>query len=574
MAEQDQEMMTVMDPNGKPMRILRKDWAEKILPETLRRLKDEPDGLHVMLVGALREGFAQNQAVGEGVARLREIDKNVERSTVVKGIYLMQTGKTGEAERLFDEYLSQHGDSGVILTNLAKLYFERGEKERAEETLQRALKINPNLDSAMAWWTSAQRERGGEEGYLAALRQLADQPGSWRPQLWLARYALKNKNVEEAMNLYRQVVAEGHVTPDGYVQITGDLGAAGEMGRMLELMLPIYDPRKHGPITGFNLINGLAQMGRMEEAKELFRKLKEEKNPGIAPLLADVARRLGLGAASAAGAATAAGGEEAGQRRVQVAAVPLLNPVWTPPLQRPKWLVPAKPDGLRVAFFSLADSTRAVNQPAPSQEPASSRLTRSLPIYLSESLRLRTNAMTVCIIPVMAERGAVVTGTPWPLQQMLEACPGEFQPEIVVCGVVARGARGGRVEFHLFRVNDRQPLKTVRIAAGENFTGTALAAEAEITQFLGESGVKKVESELKAPRQLDNYLNCLDDLLMDMLVATGVTQADGRANGREGYEKYFALARSEEETPLPTLVAAAGVLAGMKFAGGAAGSYR
>ena len=574
MAEQEAQMMTMMDANGRPVKIPRKEWGEKILPETLRRLKDDAEGLHVILVSALRDGFAASEAVGEGVARLQEIDQNKERSTVLRGIYLMQTGKMAEAEGTFDRYLAEHGDSGVVLANLAKLYADRGEKDRAEETLRRGLKRDPNMDSGMAWLASIEHERGGEEGYLAALRKLADEPKSWRPQLWLARHSLRNKKVDEAMELYRQVIGEGNLAADGYVQISGDLMAAGEIKRAIDLILPNYDLRKQGPITGLNLINGLAQTGRMEEAKELLKKLQEEKNPALAPLLADMARNLGRGGATPGGGPPAAAGAagQTGERRVQVVAMPVVNPVWSAPLQKPQWLVPPKADGLKVAIFSLADTTRQWNQEAPAQEPASSRLSRALPMYLSESLRLRSSAMAICVIPVIPQMGPAVTGTAWPLAQMIEACPRDFSPDIVACGVVAKGARGARVELHLFRVKDRQPLKTLRIAAEEDYTGTALAAEAELNKFLAESGVSAVESELKAPRRVDEYLNCLDDLFIHMLAASGVARtARGEA---EVYERFFALARGEDQTPLPTLAAAASVLAGMKFGASGVGNFR
>jgi hypothetical protein len=36
--------------------------------------------------------------------------------------------------------------------------------------------------------------------------------------------------------------------------ISGELGATGHPREMLELLLPVFDPLRHGPVTAYNLL--------------------------------------------------------------------------------------------------------------------------------------------------------------------------------------------------------------------------------------------------------------------------------------------------------------------------------
>src|SRR5580704_2430269 len=125
MAEKD--VMTVLDRSGRQVKIPRRERIEKVLPANLRRAWDDPEALYGMLVGAIQDNLGANPAVSEAVARLKEIDPNPERAAVTAGIFLIQTGKAVEAETLFKDFIARNGDSAVILTNLAKIHFDRSE---------------------------------------------------------------------------------------------------------------------------------------------------------------------------------------------------------------------------------------------------------------------------------------------------------------------------------------------------------------------------------------------------------------------------------------------------------------
>ena len=119
----------------------------------------------------------------------------------------METEHLNEAQRLFEAFLAEHGEDGVVLTNLAKIYYRRGEHARAESILWHALEVDPNQENGLNWYLAMQRERGGEAAALAALKRIADLPRSWRARLWLAREALERKDLAAAETFYTEALA-------------------------------------------------------------------------------------------------------------------------------------------------------------------------------------------------------------------------------------------------------------------------------------------------------------------------------------------------------------------------------
>src|SRR5271170_3849983 len=175
------DFIRMFDAEGREVKVPRKQWAEEILPEGLRRAWDDPEALYAMLIGALNEKMGPH--VTDAIKRLAEIDKNPERPVAVEGTALMQEEKYDEAERLFQSYIDQHGPTASLLTNVAKIYWQRNQRAQAEATLRRALAIDANLDGLFGWYLSIQHARGGEAAVTAAIDQLAENPRNWRAQL-------------------------------------------------------------------------------------------------------------------------------------------------------------------------------------------------------------------------------------------------------------------------------------------------------------------------------------------------------------------------------------------------------
>ena len=222
---------------------------------------------------------------------------------------------------------TKHGPSGVVLTNVAKVQERRGAKREARATLRRALELDPNQDNGLLWWASDAREAGGEAEYVAALEAIAVLPGAWRPQLWLAREKLKAGDRAGALALYDQALARAGDASDALMMVTGDLGNAGALEDLVRLGAPRYKPEVHGPPAGMNIAQAFKQLGRIDEARDVVRRMQAM---GWAPLAATLAA-LDADIMAAAPAKQDDGVPEVG-------AVAFDRPIWTRFLWEPDWL--------------------------------------------------------------------------------------------------------------------------------------------------------------------------------------------------------------------------------------------
>jgi tetratricopeptide (TPR) repeat protein len=264
---QRDDMIRMYDNDGNEFFISKSEYRNKILPDTFEKTKDNPDGLYDAIVLTLQDGFFEDCLLP--AKRLAQIDPNKERSATILGITLMKNNQLDEAQKVLDNYLEQNGDSGVVLTNLAKVFAEKGQGEKSVGTLWKALTINPNQDNALDWWGAIHHEQEGEEGFYRAMEEVAQIPGSWRPQLWLARRLLEQKKISPAIAIYRTVLESAPEAEDALMMISGDLGNNGYLMQMLDLVLPFYKAEKHGALAGLNLIQSCIRLGEKETGLRL-----------------------------------------------------------------------------------------------------------------------------------------------------------------------------------------------------------------------------------------------------------------------------------------------------------------
>lgn len=261
------DMIRMYDSNGNELLILRSEYRKKVLPDIFEKVKHSSDELYGSIVLALQDGFFEECL--SPARKLAQIDHDKERSTTILGIALMKNNRLDEAQEVLECYLIEKGDSGVILTNLAKVLAEKGEGVNSTETLWKALIVDPNQDNALDWWAAIHREKDGDEGFYKAIEMVAQVPGSWRPQLWLARRLLEQKKIDSAITIYRKVLESVPDAGDALRMISGDLGNNGYLAQMLDLILPFYEPEKHGPQPGLNLIQASIQYGEKETGLRL-----------------------------------------------------------------------------------------------------------------------------------------------------------------------------------------------------------------------------------------------------------------------------------------------------------------
>ncbi len=396
------------DAYGRICEIPREEWRTQVLPLNFQKTWNNPEQLAALIDNALNDGFIADCL--EPARQLHRTDAQPKRGATYLAVILLQLNKFDEAEKIVIDALQQHGDDGVLLTNLAKAYSGKGDHARAEGTLWRALEVDPNLDNGLLWYVAIHRDRGGEEAAQDCLRRVAALPGSWRAQLWIARSALQSRQLEQALTLYRECLAHvGKPVPgDLLQQMSGDLGNAGHLPELLQLAGPCYDPVLHGLPVGNNLIKANFDLGQFDAARRLLDRLYALDRTDWKEHLSYWEMELTKARVALA---------EEPKVVPPVAILSIDGPVWLKPDSPAAELFPAKPGAVPTVAFLGCTAEIATNSKRIQQQmsDAPGRMSRALPLYLAEHIAFAGAARVQTLVPwVMGDSPAfVVSGGPW-----------------------------------------------------------------------------------------------------------------------------------------------------------------
>ncbi|HOG93462.1 MAG TPA: hypothetical protein PLE80_07815, partial [Opitutaceae bacterium] len=376
---QDPNMIRVFDGYGRELYITREQWRTQVLLPQLEKSREQPDTLYQTILQSLHDGFLDD--IVEATEHLAQIDPIPERGATLLSIVYLKKQRLDEAERVLREFIARHGETGIILTNLAKIHAARQDDAQTHTTLWRALELDPNQDNALAWFESLEREKNSPAARLAALRRIATLPGSWRARLWLAKEALDRRQLDEALSLYRDALAmAGSPAPaDLLTQMSGDLGNAAHLPELLALTEPHFRADLHGIQVGNNLLKANLDLARFETVRQLLDQLYAQKRPDWKPTLDYWESELAKARLSTV--ATAPDGH------LEIAMLHGDGPVWLPPASPASELFPAATtdEPLRVAFLGCTGEKPMSEKTIEATfADAPGRLSRALPLFLAE----------------------------------------------------------------------------------------------------------------------------------------------------------------------------------------------
>jgi tetratricopeptide (TPR) repeat protein len=424
------DLVKVFDQFGRPVQIPREQWRTQVLLPNLASKRGDPNALYDLIANALRDGFAAE--VLEPARHLAGTDPQRARSANLLGVILLQLGRFAEAKAVLEQALTADGGGAYLLANLAKACAGLGDTARRDDLLWRALERDPNQSAAVLWYAALAKEQAGAEGEAKAFERIAALPGSWLAKLWVARAALAAKDTGRALSLYGEVLAEVQPPPaEALMQISGDLGNAGQLDRLIELCAPRFDPALHGIQVGNNLIKANLDLGRTDEARRLIEQLYGQRRPDWRDILRDWERRL----------------QEA-ERREQPVDAPISLGFMA--IEQPLWalgtlgfdaLLPRKDaQALRMTFICGTAETPGPKdtQVRMQHTDALGQVTRTIPLYLAEEIHLRTSAATRTLVPVVQPDNLALVGAPWTLAALDKACEGS--DIVVLLHVDARSA--------------------------------------------------------------------------------------------------------------------------------------
>lgn len=436
----DRETIAGFDVYGREIKVERGEWRDKVLLPNVEQNWNEPGALYGLIVSGLENGFAAE--LMPAAARLVEIDDYHERCHVMHGIVLLKNGQLDAAEATLRTGIAKAGATGILLTNLAKVFAERGDEAAAEATLWRALEADPNQENGLLWCLSIQRERGGDAACLQTLHTIAAMPGSWRARLWLARHHLEKQEVEAARALYADVLAAGAFDGNALTMVSGDLGKHGQLALMLELAGPAYDEHKHDFMAGINLLRACWELGRADEGEALLGRMYALDLAPIRHQLDQFAQAFQEQRAASAHATPV------DPYSLEIETLALGGPIWHYGLNGADWLFTQKLEGAQeLGFFALSKIVDGAERAESQREDDVGRLSRAIPMYLAEAAHYWSDYATTFYVQVVEGGGPVVSGCEADGNALFDIVPAEMK--YFVTGTIGCTGAGEELESQL-----------------------------------------------------------------------------------------------------------------------------
>lgn len=558
------ELITVYDERGRAMHIRRAAWVDNVLSPALQKAWNDAQQLAGQIAQALHDDFVEH--VRHAAERLVTLDNESEGALVLAAIVRMECGDLDGAREALDRSVRKYGPSGAVLANLAKLYEKVGDKINAKTTLRRSLDLDPNQESLL-WWATLAKEERGDAGFVAALEEIANVPGAWRPHLWLARERLKAGDRPAALALYERVLATADERSDVMTMITGDLGSAGALEELVRLAAPRYVPERHGPNAGLNVVRAYKQLGRTDEARALVRRLQTMNWPPFAGPLAALEAEI-----------VAASPPQAPQAAPEIAVYVFERPLWTSGLFEPDWMFRRRDtDEPAICFVTFANETLKAEAAHVRLSEARGRLTRSLPLYLAESIGLGYRVQSSALMLVSPLHGPAVFGQPLEQRALEARLPAHPGHRIVVAGsLVADGIR-----LYVWEAGHSDITDVLDVGGRFDELGVLVAAtEKAMIANLERRGLSlrsRPPAFYQAPSAdlLTGYTLALEQLFYQLLAASDIVSPKSLWNERGFFETYFNLVDAWPGAPESArLIAVCGALAAVKYHSAIVAPYR
>ena len=558
------DMVRMYDKYGTEVLIPKSEWRNKVLPGTLKEYWNDPQGLYQTVIMAVDDGFAKDVLAAS--KRLLSIDPQKERAYCVRGIALMKAGDLDGAEKILNEYLEKHGASGYVITNLAKVFAEQGDQRKSELALWRSLTMDPNQDNALSWWMSIFLEREGEQAAIDALKKAAALPKSWRPQLNLGIRYLQKKDLQEAMTYLGPLLEKHTDEPDVLYSISGDLGQNGYVQELIDLIGPWYVAEKHRPGTGLNLLLAYLNTKKLEEGEKLIHQLALLNRPDLKQQLNYFAQQF---------AELKKKTDQLPQVEEKAPEIEFVNidrPVWYYGLEDPKWMFPAipleKPGFLFFALSAVADSSVRPGQSHVQHEDELGRLTRSIPLYLAESVFLNGQVPASVFFPLVRGKGAALLGAELDPQQLWSMVSGQGQSNarFIITGSIKDAADSRSITLKAWDCRNRTLFKNfMQYGAGQSLEKAVQALEKDLLGLCTPlsqrpNGFGKVNPSLLSP-----YLAGLAQSLMLTFVANDCLPKESLFGERNMLNWFLNLALQEPNSQIPKIMFLSGLAKFRKF---------
>lgn len=453
-----------VDVYGRSLEIPLAKWRDDVLLPNVKSAWSDAGRLYELVMDGVREQLYD--AIDDASVRLADIDPMVERGHVLRSIVQMKRGRFEEAQSTLQAAIARCGETGILLTNQAKVISELGDHRAAMTTLDRALALDPNQDNGLGWRVAELTEKEGEQAVTPYLATLASMAHAWRPQLLLGRRALDAGKHDEALSFFREVLDRAAHESDVMLGISGELGKHGFIADAVGLVAPLYDEKRDDPRAGFNLLQAYLELGDAEAGSALLERMFALRHPVYAERLQWYAGAFDELVRTGPQPVTS-------EPRIELLRLDL--PPWLLAMQDMAWAAPARDmHAPRVVLLPLAAMLGEKNAEARSgREDERGRLSRALPLLLLEQLIFCSDLRASMNLPVAEGHHLVLFGSSLSDDEMAQLAE---DYDYIVEGDIGETNDGFEIICRLRHLSDRSVLSTASRRFASDDAGDALVA--------------------------------------------------------------------------------------------------
>jgi tetratricopeptide (TPR) repeat protein len=510
-------LISFVDAYGRSFQMPLEQWQQDVLAPNLKAKWNEPAELYSLIISALRDDSAPDVDVAS--ARLMDIDPVLERGFSTRAIVQLKLGRTREAGETLRQAIAKVGETGILLTNQAKVIRAEGNQALAMSTLDRSLDLDPNQDNGLAWRVAELTESSRTEAAHAYLRALAEHHDAWRPQLLLGQRAIQAGQREEGLVWFDHALRQVPHGADVMLVISGELGKQGLLNDLVQRVAPLYDERRDDIRVGYNLLQAYVDLGDASTGLALLERLFALGQPAFAQHLQHYAKTFDDMTKQA---------PKVLNRVPDISMVQMALPPWLLSMHDMEWAAPTRnQDRPRVMLLPLAavdESPESVVRSG--REDARGRLSRALPLFLLEQLTYCSDVNVALNLPVVDGHGLVLFGGPVEDEQLAHWAQ---DADLAVEGEVSHLDEGFKIICRLRRLSDLSTLKRVERHVNEQDAGDGLIAlSGEILTAIGAAVSTTIEPRVPMytlpTTHANEYLSALGQCLALTLASSAHTR--------------------------------------------------
>jgi hypothetical protein len=288
-----------------------------------------------------------------------------------------------------------------------------------------------------------------------------------RSQLISAREKLDAGDLDGAIAIYDAVLEAHGDEAEVLATVSGDLGATGHIAELIQLVALLYDPDRHGPAAGLNLLQAYLASGDVDAARHMLdllvaldRPELEERLRGFEGAIAQQNSRRTANF-SVLPPRPVTGSLAPPQVVARADLVSISKPIWFYGLEPLSGEILPPRDGRRrrIAFaqVSLSGFYEDVSKAGRAPEDEFGGLARALPLWLAETFGFSSAYAPIAAVAVLKEPEGrsvpLLFGEEWTvdnLRQLADTTEGGL--DYIFTGVLSREEDGVRLLLRLWEV--------------------------------------------------------------------------------------------------------------------------